>query len=165
MNWYVLFTLGYKTERIAFYLNKKDGIEAFLAQYEFYYRKNDEYRIKPMFPGYVFVKTALDQQQFQSVLLNMGEEKNGLIRQLGTNQSSALSKEEIKLFEHLLDEEHVVRMSEAVLCDGKACVQKGPLKSLEHQIVKVDNHNQVAYLKLTFMKRVIKVGLKLTGKN
>ena len=95
----------------------------------------------------------------------MAEEKNGVIGQLVNNETSALRKEEIRMFELLLDACHVVRMSQAYLQDGKAVIIEGPLKSFENNIVKVDRHNQYAYLDLSFMDRRIKVGLYITCKN
>ena len=56
-------------------------------------------------------------------------------------------------------------MSQAYLQDGKAVIIEGPLKSFENNIVKVDRHNQYAYLDLSFMDRRIKVGLNITCKN
>lgn len=161
MNWYVLFTLRQKTNQIVSNLNKREDIEAFIPQYEFYYRKTKEYMISPMFPNYIFIKTHYDQIDFNILINRMGEEKNGLIRQLSKDDVSALRKDEIEMFDLLLDENHVVRMSQAYLQDGKAKVYEGPLKSFENQIVKVDIHNQYAYLDLTFMNRRIKVGLKI----
>ena len=140
-------------------------VEAFVPQYEYYHRKTKEYLIKPMFTGYVFVKTELNQLEFNSLLYKMAEEKNGVIGQLVNKETSALRKEEIRMFELLLDACHVVRMSQAYLQDGKAVIIEGPLKSFENNIVKVDRHNQYAYLDLSFMDRRIKVGLYITCKN
>lgn len=165
MNWYVLNTLSYKTNQVVFNLNKRKCIEAFVPQYEYYHRKTKEYLIKPMFTGYVFVKTELNQLEFNSLLYKMAEEKNGVIGQLVNKETSALRKEEIRMFELLLDAYHVVRMSQAYLQDGKAVIIEGPLKSFENNIVKVDRHNQYAYLDLSFMDRRIKVGLNITCKN
>lgn len=108
MNWYVLNTLSYKTNQVVFNLNKRKCIEAFVPQYEYYHRKTKEYLIKPMFTGYVFVKTELNQLEFNSLLYKMAEEKNGVIGQLVNNETSALRKEEIRMFELLLDACHVV---------------------------------------------------------
>lgn len=43
MNWYVLFTLSQKTNQIVSHLNRRDNIDAFIPEYEFYYRKTKEY--------------------------------------------------------------------------------------------------------------------------
>lgn len=163
MNWYVLYAMSNKTDKLIDNLNKKTDIEAFVPRYEYYRRNSVNYDIKPMFYGYIFVKSALSQCDFDSLLRNMKEGKDGFIRQLVKDGVSALSEEERDMFEKLLDENHVVRMSQAFLQDGKAKVYQGPLKSFEDNIIKVDKHNHVAYLNLTFMNRTIKASLMITG--
>ena len=97
--------------------------------------------------------------------MNLDNEKDGLIKQLVYLDTSALKEAEIEMFNYLLDESYVVKMSQAFLQDGKAKVYHGPLKHFEKNIIKVDKYNQVAYLDLSFMNRKIKAGLKITSKN
>lgn len=137
MNWYVLFTLSQKTNQIVSHLNRRDNIDAFIPEYEFYYRKTKEYLIRPMFPNYIFVKTNYNQLDFNIMLNKMGEEKDGVIRQLSKDDVSALRKEEIEMFELLLDANHVVRMSQAYLQDGRAKVYEGPLQALKNRLLKL----------------------------
>lgn len=162
MQWYVLFVLASQSQRLASNLNKRSYIEAFVPMYEFYNRSIKEYAIKPMFNSYVFIKTELGQCQFSDLLRNMEDEKKGLIKQLKHCDVSALREEEKKMFELLLDSTHILRVSKAYIKDGKAVVYEGPLQYFEDCIVKVDKHNQLAYLALSFMDRRIKAGLKIT---
>ena len=94
----------------------------------------------------------------------MEELRDGVIRQLKYKDTSALSDEEIDMFNKLLDEEYVLRLSYAYLEDNKAIVYKGPLKYYQDSIVKVDKHDRVAYLDISFMERYIKASLMITGK-
>lgn len=165
MNWYVLFVLSNRSNQLIKNLNKKDSIEAFIPQYQYYRRVTKDYDIKPMFTNYIFVKTLMNQTEFNTFLMNLDNEKDGLIKQLVYLDTSALKKEEIEMFNYLLDESYVVKMSQAFLQDGKAKVYQGPLKYFEENIIKVDKYNQVAYLNLSFMNRKIKAGLKITSKN
>lgn len=165
MNWYVLYAYGFKAEKIAGQFEKECGIEAFIPKYEFYYRKTKEYHIKPMFNGYIFIRTHLSQEIFSDMLRKLSGENNAMIRQLKKENVPSLTKDEIQLFEILLDSAHIVRMSQAHIEDGKAKIVSGPLTAFEDHIVRVDKHNQYAYLDLAFMDREIKVGLKITGKN
>ena len=57
MNWYVLFVLSNRSNQLIKNLNKKDSIEAFIPQYQYYRRVTKDYDIKPMFTNYIFVKT------------------------------------------------------------------------------------------------------------
>lgn len=165
MNWYVLFVLSNRANQLLRNLNKKDNIEAFIPQYQYYRRITKDYDIKPMFTNYIFVKTSMNQTEFNIFLMNLDNEKDGLIKQLVYLDTSALKEVEIEMFNYLLDESYVVKMSQAFLQDGKAKVYQGPLKHFEKNIIKVDKYNQVAYLNLSFMNRKIKAGLKITSKN
>lgn len=165
MNWYVLFVLANRANQLIKNLNKKDNIEAFIPQYQYYRRITKDYDKKPMFTNYIFVKTLMNQTEFNTFLMNLDNEKDGLIKQLVYLDTSALKEEEIKMFNYLLDESYVVKMSQAFLQDGKAKVYQGPLKHFEKNIIKVDKYNQVAYLNLSFMNRKIKAGLKITSRN
>lgn len=164
MNWYVLYALSNKFERLIINLNKRDNIEAFISQYEYYRRSIKGCDIKSMFKDYIFVKSTLNQSEFNLLLQNIKEEKDGLIKQLVRDDVSALRKEEIDMFEKLLDDNHIVRMSQAFLQDGKAVVSCGPLKPFENNIVKIDRHNHIARLNLSFMNIDIIVGIIFTGK-
>jgi len=95
MNWYVLYTLSHRTQRILGNLNKKKELEAFIPSYEVCHRYTKEITIKPMFNNYIFIKTMLNQEEFNTLLFNMKEDNNGLIRQLKNADTSALTKKEI----------------------------------------------------------------------
>ena len=46
-----------------------------------------------MFPGYLFIKTKMNQTEFDTLLLLMKEERDGVIRELKKEEVSALTKE------------------------------------------------------------------------
>lgn len=161
MNWYILYVLSYKKEHIIKYLNRQDGVEAFVPKYEYYRRITKDYDVKDMFSGYIFVKAKMDQSCFNSLLMKMCKEKDGLLKQLVYPDTSALKEEEIDMFNKLLDDSYVVRMSQAYLQDKRAVIINGPLKYFEANIRKVDKYNKVAYLNLKFMNREIKAGLDI----
>ena len=161
MNWYVLYVLSYKKEQLIKYLNKYKDVEAFVPKYEYYRRVTKDYEVKPMFDGYIFVKSTMNQLEFNSLLMKMSKEKDGLLKQLVYPDTSALKKEEIEMFNKLLDKSYVVKMSQAYLQDKRAIIINGPLKYFENDICKVDKYNKVAYLNLLFMDRSIKAGLEI----
>ncbi|MBR3841203.1 MAG: hypothetical protein IKM20_08715 [Erysipelotrichales bacterium] len=163
MNWYVLYVITLKTDKLVKFLHKKN-INAFVPMMEYYRRDKKSWDIKPMFNGYIFIKSNLDQLEFDRVIQDMEELRDGVIRQLKYKDTSALSDEEIDMFNKLLDEEYVLRLSYAYLEDNKAIVYKGPLKYYQDSIVKVDKHDRVAYLDISFMERYIKASLMITGK-
>lgn len=161
MNWYVLYVLSYKKEQLIKYLNKYKDVEAFAPKYEYYRRVTKDYEVKPMFDGYIFVKSTMNQLEFNSLLMKMSKERDGLLKQLVYPDASALKKEEIEMFNKLLDKSYVVKMSQAYLQDKRAIIINGPLKYFENDICKVDKYNKVAYLNLLFMDRSIKAGLEI----
>lgn len=164
MNWYVLYCLSQKTHKILNNLNKKDGLEAFVPQYEVCSRDTKELLLRTMFDNYIFVKTELDQIEFSTLLMKMKDINDGLIKQLKNNEVSALRDDEIKFFNSVLDNHYIVRISHGYRVNGKTVVTDGPLVSYENHIVKVDTHNCSAYLDLTFFDRRIKVGIDITSK-
>ena len=93
MNWYVLFVLSNRSNQLIKNLNKKDSIEAFIPQYQYYRRVTKDYDVKPMFTNYIFVKTLMNQTEFNTFLMNLDNEKDGLIKQLVYLDTSALKKE------------------------------------------------------------------------
>lgn len=165
MNWYVLYILSQKSNKIITNLNRKKELIAFIPEYEICHRKTKEITIKPMFSNYIFVKTDLNQSEFNDLLLKMKDENDGLIKQLKNCETSALRESEIEFFQMILDEQYIVRLSYGYQENGITHVTKGPLKPFEKHIVKVDKHNQCAYLDLLFFDRRIMLGIDIKCKN
>ena len=164
MNWYILFALSAKLQKLLKILNNKKELYAFIPLIEYYRRDIKGYALKPLFPSYIFIKTKLNQTQFDILLASMKEDKDGLIKQLKYKDVAALSQEEINMFESLLDSFGVLKMSQAYLIHHKAKIIEGPLQDFENEIIKIDKHNQLAYLNLRFMDRHIQAGLNITSK-
>ncbi|NCC55873.1 MAG: hypothetical protein EOM11_10430 [Erysipelotrichia bacterium] len=161
MNWYVLYTLHYKTKSVISHLNRYNDIIAFVPEHELCQRKTKEIIVKPMFHNYVFVKTHKDQNEFNQFLFSLKEEKNGIVKQLRKEELTALTLKEIEFFETVLDEQFVVRLSHGYQKDGMTHIIDGPLKSLEKHIVKVNKNKQCAYLDLCFFDRSICIGIEI----
>ena len=155
MNWYVLFVLVVKEDKLCSLLRKK-GLDAFIPMYEYYRRDIKGNAIKPLFPGYIFVRSNLEQLDFDQFLFNIKEPKEGLIKEL--------KKADVSAFHQLLDDEGILRMSQAFIEDKRAKIYKGPLVHYQDHIVKVDKHNKLATLDLEFMDRRFVAGLEITSK-
>lgn len=164
MNWYVLFTLSQKTKKIISNLNRNKQIEAFVPEYEIMSRYTKVIQTKPMFDNYIFVKTILNQEDFNILLLRMKDDNDGLIKQLKNNETSALRREEIEFFDSVLDSHYIVRMSYGYQENGITHIDVGPMQAFEDHIIKVDKHNCCAYLDLLFFDRKIKVGIDIRSK-
>lgn len=160
-NWYILFTLVAKQEQLCEVVCKQ-GLHAFVPMMEYYRRDMKGIAVKPMFPGYIFVKTKLSQAEFDIMLYDIGIRKQGMIKQLKEEGITAMREEEIDFFSHLLDEQGVSRMSYGYMKGSKAVVTDGPLVYFQEHIVKADRHNRLAWLDFAFMNRRVQAGLTIS---
>lgn len=159
MNYYVLFCQTVKTEKICQRLNEYDEIQVFIPKMERYFRLKDIIELQVMFPGYLFIKTELSQMEFDSLLLSMNEQRDGIIKELKKKEVTALTDDEIELLHHLLDKDAILRMSEGHKEKGKTVVTKGPLLLFQKDIIDSDKRDQLAVLNIRFLDRNIIAGL------
>ena len=162
-NWYILFALAEKQEQVCNVI-RNQGLHAFLPMMEYYRRDRKAIEVKPMFPGYIFVRTQMQQQDFDQMLFFLGDQKHGLIRQLKREGSGAMRKSEIEFFRQLLTEDGISKMSYGYLQNKKAVITEGAIQPFQDKIVKVDRHNKIAWLDFEFMNRQIQSGLWLDQK-
>lgn len=159
-NWYVLFALAAQEDTLCEILNQDPCIHAFSAKYEYYRKDRKQIEIKSLFPGYLFIQTAMDSLSFDQWLQSL-ETKKGLIRQLQYKQTPSLRDEEIYILEKFLDAEGVFRMSYGHLREGKLVIDQGPLMHFEPYIVKYDKRNRLVTLDLYFMDQHWLAGVTL----
>lgn len=161
MNYYVLYCQTLKCEGVCRRLNGKGKLQAFIPQMESYHRLSNQIMLKTMFPGYVFIKSELNQSEFDALLSSLSDERNGIIKELKKSEVSALTKDEIDLYQRLWNQNGILVMSEGYKENGKTIVTKGPLLSFQEEIIATDKRDMVAVLKLTFLDRNIKAGILL----
>ncbi len=160
MNYYVLFCQTVKTEKVCQRLNKYDEIQAFIPKMEKYIRVKNLITLQVMFPGYLFVKTKLDQYEFDSLLFSMNDERDGIIKELKKKNATALTTKEINLLDQLLDNQAILRMSKGYKKDGKTIITKGPLLKFQDSIIDTNKRDMIAILNIQFLNRNIKAGLR-----
>ncbi len=161
MNYYVLYCQTLKCEGVCRRLNGKGKLQAFIPQMESYHRLSNQILLKTMFPGYVFIKSELNQSEFDALLSSLSDERNGIIKELKKSEVSALTKDEIDLYQRLWNQNGILEMSEGYKENGKTIVTKGPLLLFQEEIIATDKRDMVAVLKLTFLDRNIKAGILL----
>lgn len=160
-NWYVLFSRIEKQWQLCDLLCE-EGVHAFLPVMEYYRRDRKELDKKPMFPGYIFVRSEMNQKEFDRFLDSMEGRRWGFIKQLKDEGSTALTEEERGFFGTLLDESGEAKMSYGYLDgNGRAVVTHGPLAGFEKLTKKTDRHNHLAYLSFDFFDHPIKIGLTI----
>lgn len=164
MNCYVLYCQRFKIENLCHTFNTKKGIEAFIPLMEKHIHSTNEIVLKPLFPNYLFIKIKMNQIEFDTFLLLMKEEKNGVIKELKKDDVSALTKDEIHLLKLLLNEQYILKMSKGYKQTNKTIVVEGPLKALQEHIVSVNKREHFAILNIEFLNRRIKAGIEMQDK-
>ena len=162
-NWYVLFALVVKENKLCSVLRRK-GLDAFIPKIEYYRRDIKGNTLKMLFPGYIFVRSEMKQSDFDNLLYELGEQRDGLIKQPKDDGVTALRDEEIEMLNKLLNSEGILEMSQAFIEDNKAKVIYGPLIHYQDHIVKIDKHNRIAVLDIEFLNRHILAGLEIKSK-
>lgn len=159
MNWYVLYCQSAKVEQLCDVFNSSDDTEAFAVMMETYRRDREHLVLEKMFPGYIFIRTHRDQNEFSQFLLGLKDQKDGVIRELRKEGVSSLTDDEITLLDNLLDENHVLKMSYGIRINGKSVPYKGPLIRYAGNIKSVDFYRNTACLDIPFLGREIICGL------
>ena len=111
-----------------------------------------------------YTHLEMKQSDFDNLLYELGEQRDGLIKQLKDDGVTALRDEEIEMFNKLLNSEGILEMSQAFIEDNKAKVIYGPLIHYQDHIVKIDKHNRIAVLDIEFLNRHILAGLEIKSK-
>ena len=106
-NWYILFVQSERQSRICDILCE-EGVNAFLPMMEYYRRDMKGITRKPMFPGYIFVRTELVQKEFDNLVEALRGRCWGFIKQLKDAGAAAMRAEEIEFFRFLLDGKNVL---------------------------------------------------------
>lgn len=161
LNWYILFSKTEKQSQLCSLLCK-EGIHAFLPVMEYYRRDRKELDKKIMFPGYIFIQSEKNQEEFDSILESMEDRCWGLIKQLKDEGKAALTKEEGEFFHCFLDESGEAKMSYGYLNGmNKVIITHGPLVGYEKLIKKMDKHNHLVFLNFIFKDCPVKFGLTI----
>lgn len=167
MNWYVLYVKGGSEKKLEKFFHDNE-LNAFIPMMEKMHKKNGEYVevTAPMFPSYLFVKSDLDQKDFNLCLLKLRSQRSGIVKQLKYDNegTSALREDEKALLERLMDEEHVVKHSKAIIEGDQIIVMEGPLQGMESRIVKIDRHKRLAYLACELLGRPVRISMEVVKK-
>lgn len=152
VNWYVLFVQTLHEDTLCSFFNRDKQVFAFSVKIEYYRKDRKRNELKSLFPGYVFIKTELNQKEFND-WLRQQEQKKGFIKQLQYKEENALTPEEIQLFNMLLDDNGILRMSYGNIVDSKLLIKKGPLANFDSYIIKYDKRNRIATMDLFFLNK------------
>lgn len=162
-NWYVIQALkGYEEDICR---DIKDILDAKLYEYCFVpmserqHRKEGKFTLlrEPLFPGYLFI-VSNNIEEVATAIQKISKFK----RILRTGETfSSLEKEEVKNFLTFIDEDFVVTISKGFIAGDEIIVTEGPLRGREGMIKKIDRHKRMAFVKLIFLNREVRVRLPL----
>ena len=151
----------------------KEHGRIFIPEREYWIRKTQSIGTKPMFPGYLFALTDMNQaelylfvkQNSRDIMtftdeLAVKEMKNsGSTSETDSEQWIELTEEESEFLDRMLDDEGIERMSVGYKENNRYIVMEGPLKGWENHIIKSVRHDREAYLDVSFRNQKIVVGL------
>ena len=173
MYWYVLFTRTGCEKTVEQCLKKRlnnNEFTPFVPMVDILFKYSTEIKKekKPLFPGYVFMKTELSDFEFVSITKNIIFESKNIIRILrhaDTNEY-AMQEDDKNLIIRLCNDECCVEASSGIIAGTHVYIKKGPLMGLESIIRKIDRHKMRAIVDLDFMgaKRQISVALEIVEK-
>lgn len=154
MNWYGVFVETGKEELVQKHLEyyfSKDILYSVVPKRKLTERKNGVYHtvIKKMFPGYVLVKTGMEDTIYRRI-------KNipSIIRILGNDGIlSVIDDGEIEPILKLIRNSEVIDESRIYICNSKIIVKSGPLAGMEGLIKSIDKRKKRAKVLLNFMKQ------------
>lgn len=146
MNWYVLHVLTGEELRVQKRLSRiAPDIRTLVPRRKLKERHQGAFRevTRLLFPGYVFVYTALDHESYYKLIA-----PDGVIRILGTPKPCPVPHLEMYPVLKWCGENELVGVSKVQ--DGeKVTVIDGPLKSMEGLIVRVDRRKGRARVRIT----------------
>ncbi len=117
---------------------------------------------KVMFPGYVFLVTAVPEDLF--LRLKKVPRLTKMLR-VGDDIMPISEKEE-DVIRRLINKEHIVEMSRGYIKGDKVVVEEGPLVGLEGIIKQINRHKRTAKIELQLEDKTINVivGLEIVSK-
>lgn len=160
---------------------------------ELWWNGLEENVIKPLFPGYVFIRSDMKPAELHDMIRRHRGEVLSFVKELHVSGKKAvgedpfagedrgpavfdLSDDEAEFLDFMLnfrygDDERkkvldvgVLRMSYGYREGKKYVVMEGPLKGYEHHIADVNARDRKAYLDIKINGQAVRAGLELRGK-
>lgn len=171
-NWYVFFVQTGQEYTACNFLNKlfdMDKSVSFVPQLDITFKRAGLIRkeLKPMFQGYVFVDSILDERIFITQAHRYIRFSNCIFRLLGDQVGyMKLHRNEKDYLLGFLNDKYIVEESKGFIVGDKVFIKSGPLKSRESIIKKIDRHKRLAEIELVLFGDVrrIRVPLQILSK-
>ncbi|MCM3291531.1 antiterminator LoaP [Paenibacillus sp. MER 180] len=129
------------------------------------------YVVKTMFPGYLLIRTTMNTKTYYKLqeipkvysILNNFQTQHKIYNSDDIVSISNIPEEEVSILFQLLDRNHIINLSGAIVINSRVQVKCGPLKGMEGIIRKLDKRKNRAKISLSFLgsERLIDVGLEI----
>ena len=172
-NWYVFYVQTGREQIACDFLNKlfnKEESIAFIPQAQLIYKTSKFIRkeLKPLFPGYVFVDSALDERAFITQAYKVIRFSKCIVKLLGRENIDymKITDNEKSFLLDFCTDGYVTKESKGFIIGDKIVVTSGPLEGKESIIRRIDRHKRRAEIDIEFLgdKRRVSVALEIISK-
>ena len=171
-NWVVLLVRTASTGKMLRVLKKRldcTPFTPFVPTKEEILKKNGVWvtRVKPLFSGYIFVRTQAEPNDIAVELnkLLVEQKKVGsfihLLHYGNDKKNVVIRKRERILLEQLMNSENCVESSTGRIVDGEIEITGGALRGLEYWIKNIDRHQRRAVVDVEFAGELCEIRLSL----
>lgn len=172
-NWFVFHVQTGEEHKACEFLNKlfdKEESAAFVPQVETVIKGSQSIRkeLRPMFPGYVFTDSILDERIFVNLAYKYARFSKCIFYLLGNGDINyvKLSEDEKEFLLGFCNDEYIVQDSKGFIIGDKVFVTSGPLQGRESVIKKINRHKRRAEIELVCFGdlRRVSVALEIVSK-
>jgi transcriptional antiterminator NusG len=162
--------LGGKEEKIIATINRSDIVNAFSPKrVKMLRQKGQVLKIHEiLFPGYVFVETDVDYNDFIQHLNQHIKPVQGFIRLLERDHigTQSLYPHERSFIESFTNQQRIIETSTGFIEGDRIIITEGPLVGHESLIKRIDRHKRIAELDVSMFGQIrkIKVSCEILSK-
>lgn len=167
-NWYVFYVQTGREQTACNFLNKlfdREESIAFIPQVELIFKNSKMIRkeLKPMFPGYVFTDSILDEETFITQAYKYIRFSKCIFELLGSKNIDCmkLNDDEKSFLLGFCDDGYIAEESKGFIIGDKIIVTSGPLEGRESIIRKIDRHKRRAEIEVTFLGDIRRISVAL----
>lgn len=167
-NWFVYYVQTGEEQTACDLLNKlldRDKSVAFIPQVELIF-KNSRFihkELKPMFPGYVFTDSLLNEKEFINEAYRYVRFSKCIYKLLGNNSIDymKLSESEKDFLLSFCNDKYIAKESKGFIIGDKIFINSGPLKGRESIIRKIDRHKRRAEVEMECLGDIKRISVSL----
>ena len=172
-NWFVFHVKTGEDHKACEFLNKlfnKEESEAFVPQVEVVFKNSNSTRkeLRPMFPGYIFTNTILEERIFMDLTYKYVRFSKCIFYLLGDRNANygKLSEDEKEFLLSFYNDQYIVEDSKGFIVEDKVFITSGPLKGRESVIKKINRHKRRAEIEFLWFGsfRRVNVALEIVSK-